>query len=120
MNHTGSTFLTISDLDKDMVLLLKNSDLKPGEYSKPTVFMDDRGKKGVRIVFMVSKSDPHRENLRDDYNNIAQRALDGKKNAALEKWFLQKIPTMYVMIADEYRSCSSLTKWEGQPSTAGN
>ncbi|HET6254395.1 MAG TPA: peptidylprolyl isomerase [Puia sp.] len=119
MNRNGSTFLTISDLDKDMVLLLKNSNLKPGEYSKPTIFTDERGKKGVRIVFMVSKSDPHRENLRDDYNNIAQRALDEKKTAALEKWFLQKIPTIYVMISPEYRNCSSLTKWEGT-STAGN
>jgi peptidyl-prolyl cis-trans isomerase SurA len=120
MNQHGSTFLTIGDLDKDMVLLLKNSNLKPGEYSKPTLFTDERGKKGVRIVYMVSKSEPHRENLRDDYNNIAQRALDEKKSAALEKWFLQKIPTMYVMIADAYRNCSSLTKWEGQPATAGN
>jgi peptidyl-prolyl cis-trans isomerase SurA len=118
MNRNGSTFLTISDLDKDMVLLLKNSNLKPGEYCKPTVFTDERGKKGVRIVYMVSKSDPHRENLRDDYNNVAQRALDEKKSAALEKWFLQKIPTMYVMIAGEYRNCSSLTKWEGQGATA--
>ena len=50
MDQNGSTFLTISDLDKDMVLLLKNSNLKPGEYSKPTVFTDERGKKGVRIV----------------------------------------------------------------------
>jgi len=120
MNQHGSTFLTISDLDKDMVLLLKNSDLKPGEYSKPTVFTDERNKKGVRLVYMVSKSEPHRENLRDDYNNISQRALDGKRSAALEKWFLQKIPTIYVMIADEYKNCSSLTKWEGQPPTAGN
>jgi peptidyl-prolyl cis-trans isomerase SurA len=118
MNQAGSTFLTISDLDKDMVLLLKSSNLKPGDYSKPTVFTDEKGKKGVRVVYMVSKSEPHRENLRDDYNNVAQRALDEKKSAALEKWFLQKIPTMYVMIADEYRNCSSLTKWEGNPATA--
>jgi len=120
MNQTGSTFLTISDLDKDMVLLLKNSNLKPGEYSKPTVFKDEKGKQGVRVVYMVSRSEPHRENLRDDYNAVAQRALDEKKSAALEKWFLQKIPTIYVMIADEYRNCSSLTKWEGRPATAGN
>lgn len=119
MNHSGSTFLTISDLDKDMVLLLKNSNLQPGQYSKPTVFTDEKGKKGVRIVHMVSKSEPHRENLRDDYNNIASRALDEKRSAALQKWFLQKIPTMYVMIADPYRNCSTLTKWEGQPATAG-
>jgi peptidyl-prolyl cis-trans isomerase SurA len=120
MNHSSSTFLTISDLDKDMVLLLKNSNLKPGEYSKPIVFTDERGKKGVRVVYMVSKSEPHRENMRDDYNSIAQRALDEKKSAALEKWFLQKIPTMYVMIAGDYRNCSSLTKWEPNPATAGN
>ena len=120
MSKTGSTFLTISDLDKDMVLMLKDQNLKPGEYSKPVVFTDERGKKGVRMVYMVSKSEPHRENLRDDYNWIAQRALDEKKNAALEKWFIQKIPTLYVMIDGEYKNCSNLTKWEGNAATAGN
>ena len=120
MGKNGSTFLTISDLDKDMVLMLKDQNLKPGEYSKPVVFTDERGKKGIRLVYMVSKSEPHRENLRDDYNWIAQRALDEKKNAALEKWFIQKIPTLYVMIDGEYKNCSNLTKWEGNAATAGN
>jgi peptidyl-prolyl cis-trans isomerase SurA len=120
MSRTGSTFLTISDLDKDMVLLLKDQNLKPGEYSKPSAFTDERGKKGVRLIYMVSKSQPHRENLRDDYNWIAERALDEKKNAALEKWFIQKIPTLYVMIDGEYKNCSNLTKWEGNAATAGN
>src|SRR5579872_3996627 len=41
MSREGSTFLTIDQLDKDMVLLLKSSGLKPGEYSKPVVFTDD-------------------------------------------------------------------------------
>jgi len=120
MGKNGTTFLSISDLDKDMVLLLKSSDLKPGEYTKPTVFTDERGKKGIRLVKMLSKSEPHRENLRDDYNWVASRALDEKKSAALEKWFLQKIPTLYVMIAAEYKNCSSLTKWENNTATAGN
>lgn len=120
MARDGSTFLTIDQLDKDMVLLLKNSNLKPGEYSKPTPFTDERGKKGVRIVLMVSKSEPHRENLRDDYNKVAQRALDGKKSAALEKWFVAKIPTFYIMIDGEYKSCDNLSKWQVNQSTAGN
>jgi peptidyl-prolyl cis-trans isomerase SurA len=120
MGKNGSTFLNISDLDKDMVLLLKNENLKPGQYSKPTAFTDDRGKKGVRMVEMLSKSEPHRENLQDDYNWIAQRALDEKKNAALEKWFLSKIPTLYVMIAGEYKNCGNLTKWQINSATAGN
>jgi peptidyl-prolyl cis-trans isomerase SurA len=120
MTHEGSTFLTITDMDKDMVLLLKNSNLKPGEYSKPSVFTDDRGKKGVRIVYMVSKSEPHTENLKDDYNRIAQRALDEKKSGVLEKWFASKIPTFYIMIDGDYKTCSNLSKWQGVAGTAGN
>ncbi len=120
MAHDGSTFLKIDDLDKDMVLLLKSSDLKPGEYSKPTVFTDDKGKKGVRIVMLVSKSQPHRENLKDDYNRISARALEEKKTSALEKWFLAKIPTFYVMIDGEYRACHNLEKWQSGAATAGN
>jgi peptidyl-prolyl cis-trans isomerase SurA len=119
MGRDGSTFLKIDDLDKDMVLLLKSSNLKPGEYSKPTVFTDDKGKKGVRIVLMVSKSAPHRENLKDDYNRISARALEEKKSAALEKWFLNKIPTFYVMISGEYKPCQNLAKWQAGAATAG-
>jgi peptidyl-prolyl cis-trans isomerase SurA len=119
MARDGSTFLKIDDLDKDMVLQLKNSNLKPGEYSKPTVFTDEKGKKGVRIIYMVSKSAPHRENLKDDYNRIAARALEEKRSAALEKWFLTKIPTFYVMIAGDYKSCQNLAKWQAGAATAG-
>jgi peptidyl-prolyl cis-trans isomerase SurA len=120
MNRSGSTFLTISDLDKDMVLLLKDANLKPGEVSKASVFTDDRNKKGVRIVKMLSKSEPHRENLRDDYDRVAARTLDQKRSAALEKWFVTKIPTFYIMIDGEYRNCANLSKWQITPATAGN
>jgi peptidyl-prolyl cis-trans isomerase SurA len=121
MNRAGSTFLTISDLDKDMVLMLKEENLKPGDISKPSVFTDERGKKGVRIIKMLSKSQPRRENLRDDYDRIAVRALDQKRSAALEKWFVAKIPTFYIMIDGDYRNCSNLAKWQiNAPATAGN
>jgi len=120
MGRDGSTFLKIEDLDKDMVLMLKSSNLKPGGYSKPIVFTDERGKKGVRVVMMLSRSEPHRENLRDDYNRIALRALDEKKSAALEKWFTSMIPTFYIMIDGEYKTCRNLAKWESAASTAGN
>lgn len=120
MNRSGSTFLTISDMDKDMVLLLKDANLKPGEISKPAVFTDERSKKGVRIVKMISKSEPHRENLRDDYDRVAARALDQKRSGALEKWFVAKIPTFYIMIDGDYRNCGNLSKWQISPATAGN
>ena len=86
----------------------------------PNWHTDEKGKKGVRIVLLVSKSEPHRESLRDDYNRISARALEEKKTAALERWFLAKIPTFYVMIDGEYRPCHGLAKWQAGSGTAGN
>ena len=103
------TFLTIDQLDKDLVLKL--NDLKVGEYSQPIEYTDDRGKKGVRIVYLKTKTEPHRENLKDDYNRVAQRAIEQKKEEALKKWFNTKIYNYYIMIDEEFKSCPSLKKW---------
>lgn len=105
----GSTFLTLDQLDKNMVLMMK--DLSVGQYSQPTEFTDDRGKKGVRVVELISKTQPHRENLKDDYNKIAQRAVEEKKNTLLDKWFVKKIPTFYINIDKEFNSCPQMQKW---------
>ena len=110
MGRDGSTYLTIDQLDKEVVKLLDN--LKVGDYSKPTVFTDERGKKGVHIIELISKSAPHRENLQDDYNRVAQRALDEKKQRALEQWFTSKIPTFYILIDKDYQHCHNLDKWK--------
>ncbi len=105
----GSTFVSIDQLDKDLVLMLK--DLKVGQYSPVAEFADERGKKGVRIVEIITKTEPHRENLKDDYDKVSQRALEQKKNEVLEKWFAKKIPSFYVNISEEFKTCLEMQKW---------
>ena len=105
----GSNYVTIDQLDKEMVVMLKN--IKVGQYSQPTEYVDERGKKGVRIVHLKTRSEPHRENLKDDYNRISQRALEEKKNDVLEQWFNKKVVTYYILIDDEYKSCPEMAKW---------
>jgi peptidyl-prolyl cis-trans isomerase SurA len=105
----GSTFLTIDQLDKSLVLMLKN--LKVGEYSQPVEYTDDRGKKGIRIVYLKTRTNPHRENLKDDYNRVSQRALEEKKNDAIEAWFNKKIPTYFIKVDQEYQNCEEMKKW---------
>jgi peptidyl-prolyl cis-trans isomerase SurA len=106
----GSSFVTIDELDKDLVLML--NDLKVGEYSPPTEFADATGKKGVRIVEVITKTEPHRENLKDDYDKVAARAIEEKKNQVLDEWFEKRIPTFYINIADEYKDCPEMQKWD--------
>lgn len=116
LQGSNGTFLTIDMLDKDMVKLLPS--LKPGEYSKPVTFTDERGKKSVRLVYLKTRTEPHRENMKDDYNREAQRALEEKKGDAIEKWFNTKIATYYVMIDDDYKTCALLKKWMLNASSA--
>jgi peptidyl-prolyl cis-trans isomerase SurA len=115
----NGTFLTIDQLDKDMVAMMQS--LKVGEYSKPVEYTDDRGKRGVRIVYLKTRTEPHRENLKDDYSKVAQRALEEKKEDVLEKWFNNKIKTYHIHVDDEFKDCQAMQKWiEASQSTGKN
>lgn len=113
-SKTGEgTLLSIDQLDdpseRDIVLMLDT--LKPGQLSAPVAFTDDNGRAGVRIVFLKTRTQPHRENLTDDYSRIQQRTLDIKRAEAINKWLIEKIPTFYVHVDDEYKNCTHISQW---------
>ena len=108
-NAQGAPYLTIQDLDKSILPVY--NELKVGEYSKPVPFTDERGKKGARIIYIQSKTEPHRENLKDDYNKIALREKKKKKGEILNRWFQTKMPTYYISVDEEFRHCSEVNKW---------
>ncbi len=105
----NGTFLTIDQLDKDMIPILKN--LKPGGFSQAAEYADPSGKKGVRIVYLKTQTEPHRENMKDDYSKISLRALENKKEDALEKWFSTRLSSYYIMVDPEYRDCDTMKTW---------
>lgn len=106
----GSSYVTIDALDKDMVAMLAK--MKIGDISQPTPFTDEQAKKGVRIVYLKSRSEPHRMNLQDDYSKISQFALEEKKNKTLDKWLQSKVPTYYIMIdAETGKECPKLMRF---------
>lgn len=109
LGRDGAPYVTIDLLDKDLVAMLDK--LKPGEYSQPIVF-DDNGKKAVRVIHFKSRSEPHRLNMKDDFNKISQSALEEKKQKAIDKWMTEKVPSYYIMIDDEIKDCEQLNKWK--------
>ncbi|MEN9686452.1 MAG: hypothetical protein RLZZ28_2238 [Bacteroidota bacterium] len=111
-----TTFLSIDQLDKDAVVLLK--DLKAGQYSVPQVYKDERGTLVVRLIYLRNRTEPHRENLKEDYDRIAKRALEEKKSSALEKWFKEHIPTYFVSIDRDFSNCSGLEEWRKSAAAA--
>lgn len=109
-NRDGSPYVTIDLLDKDMVAMI--SKMKVGDISMPVPFENEQGKKGVRIVYLKSRSEPHRMNMQDDYSKISQFALEEKKSRTLDKWLKEKLATYYIMIdSDAAADCPQLAKY---------
>ena len=109
----GSYYVTIDLLDKDMVGMI--SKMKVGDFSQPTAFTTEEGKKGARIVYLKSRSEPHRLNMHDDYSKISQMAIEEKKSIAMDKWMKTNIPTYYIMVDTETGAdCPQLQKLTGE------
>lgn len=112
-NRDGSTFVTIDQLDKDMVTMIGK--MTVGEYSQPVAFENEQGKKGVRIVYLKSRTQPHRMNLADDYSRISNYALEEKKSQALDKWIKNKLPTYYISVdAGTAEDCPQIAKYASE------
>jgi peptidyl-prolyl cis-trans isomerase SurA len=107
---TGSTELDITKLDPGMVIMLDS--LKPGEYSRPHIFVTDAHEQSARIVYMRSRTDPHKANLKDDYGKIQEVALGQKKQSKMQAWVAAKVPTFYLWVAPEYRGCDVIRDWK--------
>src|SRR3954454_11787961 len=114
----GSTLVTFDQLDKDLVVALKN--MKPGDVSQPIAYTDERGTQHVRIIYYKTRTEPHVENIKDDYSAIAAKALDEKKMHVLEQWFKNHIPTYYIHIDNDYAVCESLKDWWNASNLASN
>lgn len=108
--QTGSTALLAEDLDPDIALAV--TEMKVGEYSQPIEYNDPRtGDKLVRILYLRSRTEPHKANLKDDYHKIMQVAFAEKQNTYLTTWLTEHISSFYVMVDPEYRYCQNIETW---------
>jgi peptidyl-prolyl cis-trans isomerase SurA len=108
--NTGNTMLDITKLDAGMVFILDS--LKPGEYSQPQIFLTDQKEKSCRIVYLRTRTSPHKANTVEDYSRIQEVALSQKKQLKMHDWATNKLPTFYLKIAPEYQNCPGLKEWK--------
>ena len=108
--QSGASELEIEKLDPAMVLMIDT--LKPGSFSQPQTFMTERGEQSARIVYLKSRTAPHKANLKDDYSKIQQVALQEKQNRILEQWVKDKLPNFYIKIDEDYQACSVFKGWQ--------
>lgn len=90
--------------------------LKPGEVSEPQVIINPDGSKAYRLIRLITRTEPHRANLRDDYRLIHQAAEAQKRQEAVESWVRDRIGSTFVRIDPEFQQCPFIHQWN-KPAT---
>ena len=110
--QTGTAIFEIDQVDPQIFYVVEN--MKIGEISKPVPAESMDGKKGYRIVMLISKTEPHKASFETDYAKIQESALSTKHNEATNKWIASKLPSTYIKIDDEFKGCVFQNKWINQ------
>lgn len=99
----------LSDLDQQTFFVLDK--LKPGEVSEPQLIVMPDATKAYRLLKLVTRSEPHRANLRDDYRLIQQAAEGKARVEMIDKWIATTINNTYVRIDADYAGCTFAHPW---------
>ncbi len=107
---TQTTFFETKDLPPDIYFAIEG--LKPGEITDVMETLNETGETRFQIIKVLTKTEPHRANLKEDYSKIQNFAKVSKKNEYINNWVMRKIKSTYIKIDKEYQQCPNLKSWE--------
>jgi len=106
---SGNTRLAADELDPKVFFIIDK--MNPGEISGSVPYTTEDGTQAYRVLYLKLRTEPHKANMKDDYNKIQQWALDDKKQKVISKWVESKSKTAYIRLGDKFRSCDFKNKW---------
>ncbi len=112
---TGTSRFDVTELDPQLFFAVDK--LSVGEISAPIKVSEPGGKTAYRLLKLVSKSAPHRANLKDDYQRVQVICQNQKQSKIINDWIRKKRRTTYVRINDEFSGCNFKHPWF-EPTTA--
>ncbi len=107
--QTGTSIFYIDQVNPQVFYSIDK--MKPGEISQPVPAQGRDGKKGYRIIKLITKTEPHKATLDSDYSKIQNAALSTIQNTATKKWIIGKVEQTYIKIDDEYKQCDFQNSW---------
>lgn len=110
---TGSARWAMSDLDPQIFLTIDTMEV--GEVSQPAYMQSRDGKKAYRLIELRKRTEPHRANLKDDYQIIQEAAKTQLSGDAIDEWITRRVSVTYVEIADEFQQCPFEYQWTKTP-----
>ena len=107
--NTGTSKFELHELESAIKLAVEQ--LEVNEISEPSYVKLDDGKEAFRLFKLISKSEAHKVNFKDDYKMIRDMALEQKKDEAISEWINTSLLKTYVRINEEYTVLDFQYNW---------
>ena len=99
---------TLSQLDQNMIVTLNS--MKVGELSKPMQYSERDGRPSFRVLKLKNRIDPHKANLKEDYQKLSMMAAQDKNEKDVKDWIKKHSKNTYIKLDSEY-SCKFENDW---------
>jgi peptidyl-prolyl cis-trans isomerase SurA len=106
---SNSSLFETSQLDPAVFFVIDKMEVK--EISKPVPFKTEEHKDAYRLLYLKRRTEPHRANLKDDYDKIQQWSLESKKSEAIHNWILDSLGETYINVDSSYQDCNFKYNW---------
>ncbi len=106
---SGNTSLAADELDPKVFFVIDK--MKPGEISASVPYTTEDGTQAYRVLYLKKRTEPHKANMKDDYNKIQEWALEDKKMKVISKWVETKSKTAYIRMGERFQSCDFRNNW---------
>jgi peptidyl-prolyl cis-trans isomerase SurA len=115
MQTGNSRFETdeLGQIDQNLIFLLDKMEV--GDFTKPTLYQTPESKQAYRIIYLKTRTLPHRANLKDDYQRLQNFAIANKQKKIVKDWIGKKAKNTYVRLIPEYLDCEFENNWNLQP-----
>jgi peptidyl-prolyl cis-trans isomerase SurA len=110
--QSNTTYFDVEQLgqyDATLALAVQNMDV--GAFAPPAVYKTPDGRSQYRIVYLKSKTQAHRANIKDDYPKLQTMAEQDKQDRTFNEWLDEKKSKNFIRINGEFAGCANLTKW---------
>ena len=98
----------LSQIDPKLIVTLNS--MQPGDISSPMQFMTPDAKPGFRLLKLKTRIDPHKANLKDDYQRISMMAIEDKRQKDVKEWIKNRSKTTYIKLDPAY-TCKFENHW---------
>lgn len=106
---TNTTRFRNDEIEQSLFFAIDN--LEVGQITRPQPKLTDEGKQAFRLVKLTHRIDAHPATLEGDYDFIQQLALNEKRMRIVRNWVNNRITSTYIIINEEFRSCSFSSPW---------